>query len=207
MNNLISDMSCKEFSAALASKAAVPGGGGAAALMGALGSALCSMAGNLTVGKKKYADVEPDIRLIIEKSTALCERFCALIDEDAAAFAPLAKAYSLPKDTENYGDIICRVTMDACQAPIEMMRCCCESIELTGCILDKCSKLVLSDVGCAAIAAKSALEAAALNVFVNTKSLNNTDSLEMEADAVRMLSDYSLRAESIYNQVLNSLRR
>ena len=92
--------SCEEFVDVLASKAPVPGGGGASALVGAIGMALGNMVGSLTVGKKKYADVEADIIALKEKATALQADFLRLVEADAEAFEPLAKAYGMPRETE-----------------------------------------------------------------------------------------------------------
>ena len=96
----ISEKKCTEFVEALYSKAAVPGGGGAAALVGAVGTALAGMVGNLTTGKKKYAEFEEDIQRILKEAQALQDRLLAMIDEDAENFLPLSKAYGLPKETE-----------------------------------------------------------------------------------------------------------
>ena len=90
---------CREFVEVLATKAPVPGGGGASALTGAIGTALGNMVGSLTVGKKKYADVEEDIIALQEKSDALQEELLNLVEKDAEVFEPLSKAYGLPKDT------------------------------------------------------------------------------------------------------------
>ena len=87
-----------KFLAELASSAPTPGGGGAAALCGALGIALGNMVGSLTLGKKKYADVQEDITALNSRAEALRADFAALIDADAEAFAPLSRAYSIPKD-------------------------------------------------------------------------------------------------------------
>ncbi|MDR2664773.1 MAG: cyclodeaminase/cyclohydrolase family protein, partial [Oscillospiraceae bacterium] len=91
-------MTYTEFANALASSSPTPGGGGAAALAGALGVALGSMVGSLTLGKKKYADVQGDIERIMESAAALRGELLALIDGDAAAFEPLSRAYGIPKD-------------------------------------------------------------------------------------------------------------
>lgn len=205
---IIAEKSVNIFTSELGSKAAVPGGGGAAALAGAMGAALCSMAGNLTIGKKKYADVEAELKLIIEKSENIRQRLCVLIDEDARAFEPLARAYSMPKNAPNYSAIMRKVTINACEAPLEIMECCCKAIDIMDELVDKCSKLVISDVGCGVITAKAALKAAALNVFVNTKTLDNdAETLEIETKVNGMLAAYESKAEAIYSSVLNELRR
>ena len=91
---------CTEFLDALASKAPVPGGGGASALVGAVGVALGNMVGNLTVGKKKYASVEADVIALNQKAGALRRRLADLVAADAEAFEPLSRAYGLPRETE-----------------------------------------------------------------------------------------------------------
>ncbi|MBQ9250178.1 MAG: cyclodeaminase/cyclohydrolase family protein [Oscillospiraceae bacterium] len=200
--------SCAAFTEKLASRDPVPGGGGAAALMGALGAALCEMAGNLTVGKKKYAVYEDDLRRMITEADALRQRLLELIDEDARAFVPLSKAYSLPKDSPDYEDTLRFVTINACKAPYEMMESCAKAVTLLEEMQEKCSVLMISDVGCGAIAAKAALEAAAMNVFINTRSLpGDGEALLMELKAEALLSEYVPRAQKIADSVMESLRR
>ena len=208
MSEKLTTQSCVDFTAELASKAPTPGGGGAAALMGALGAALCGMAGNLTTGKKKYADFEEELQRMIAEANALRRRFLELIDEDAEAFAPLAKAYSLPKDTPGYGDTMRAAAIHASRAPYEMMESCCKAVVLLEEMREKCSVFMISDVGCGAIAAKAALEAAAMNVFVNTRALpedGEAQLLEQKAEA--MLGEYAPRAQKIVDSVTEAFRR
>ena len=200
--------SCAAFTETLASKDPVPGGGGAAALMGALGAALCEMAGNLTVGKKKYAAYEDDLRRMITEADVLRQRLLELVDEDAQAFVPLSRAYSMPKDSPAYEDTLRFVTINACKAPYEMMESCGKAIALLEEMLEKCSVLMISDVGCGAIAAKAALEAAAMNVFINTRSLpGDGEALLLELKAEALLSEYGPRAQKIADTVMEKLRR
>ena len=207
MNEILVKKSCDEFTQELYSKAPVPGGGGAAALAGALSASLCAMAGNLTLGKKKYADVEPDIQAMLIKAEQLRVRFLELVDEDAKAFEPLAKAYSMPKDTPDFDAIMMRATLNACRAPFEMIECACEAIDLIDEMQGKCSRLLISDAGCGAALARAALEAAAMNVFVNTKSLRGLrEAEEIELKANALLEKYVPLAESISLKILNELR-
>ena len=122
------------FTDVLASKAAVPGGGGASALVGAVGTALGSMVGALTVGKKKYADVEAEIIALMEKAESIRADLLRQIDEDARVFEPLSKAYGLPKETEEEKAEKARIMeaclRDACSVPMEIMEKCCEAILL-----------------------------------------------------------------------------
>lgn len=205
---ILSQLSCEDFAARLASKAAVPGGGGAAALMGALGASLGEMAGNLTAGKKKYAAYEEDIQRMIGQAEALRRRFLALIDEDAEAFEPLSRAYALPKDDPRYDEVMTEVTLGACKAPCEMMERCCEAVQLLEEMGKKCSVLMISDVGCAAAAIRAALEAAYLNVLVNTRSLPGNDrALLLEQQAGELLAEYAPRAQAVLDSVTEKLRR
>ena len=124
---------CNEFVTVLASKAPVPGGGGASALAGAVGTALGNMVGSLTVGKKKYADVEEEIIELKAKCDVLQQELLALIERDAEVFAPLAKAYGMPKDTEEEkaekARVMAIVLKDACMVPMEIMEKCAEALE------------------------------------------------------------------------------
>ena len=184
-----------DFTTVLASKAAVPGGGGASALVGSIGSALGSMVGNLTVGKKKYADVEDEVKDLMDQCDKMRVQMLKLIDADAAAFEPLSKAYSIPKD-----DPTRPATMD-------IMRTACEIIDLLERLGQIGSKLAISDVGVGVIDAKAALMGASLNVFINTKSMEDRELAEkLEAEADKMLSTYTAKADAVYGNVLAQLR-
>lgn len=207
MSEKMIDQSCAGFAEVLASKAPVPGGGGAAALTGALGAALCSMVGNLTVGRKKYAAFEPDIRVNLEKAEAVRLRLLELVDRDAEAFEPLSRAYSIPKDDPNRNTVLEEATLTACQAPMDMMEACCEAIELLEEMLEKGSVMLISDVGCGALLCLAALESASMNIFVNTKTLRSRDAaarLDGKADA--MLQEYCPRARAVADAVNDRLR-
>ncbi len=200
-------VSCNEFVDVLASKAAVPGGGGASALVGAVGTALGSMVGSLTVGKKKYADVEADIIALMDKAAALQKELLHLVDEDAVVFEPLSKAYGIPKDDPNRESIMEEALKTACSVPMDIMRACCKAIELHEEFAAKGSALALSDVGVGVVFCKSALMGASLNVFINTKSMKNKEyaaSIEKEADD--MLNNYCAQADKIYESVITRLR-
>ena len=130
-----------------------------------------------------------------------------LNDKDAAAFEPLSKAYSKPKDDTDYAETMRSVTIEAAKAPLEMMRYCALSIDLIERILTKCSKLLLSDVGCAAIAAEAALECASLNVFVNTRTLKgDAEADKMAREAEEMLADCIPKAKAVADEVFDRMR-
>ena len=191
---------CEEFVDVLASKAPVPGGGGASALVGAIGMALGNMVGSLTVGKKKYADVEADIIALKEKATALQADFLRLVEADAEAFEPLAKAYGMPRETEEEKAekvrVMAIVLKDACAVPMEIMEKCCEALDLIKEFAAKGSKLAISDAGVAATFCKAALKGASLNVYINTKSMADREyAEELNAKADAMLEKYCKLAD------------
>ena len=199
--------SCSEFSEALASKAPVPGGGGAAALIGALAAALGSMAVNLSLGKTDLLLFEADHRRILREADTLRRRFLSLTEEDAAAFEPLSRAYSTPKNSPDYARVMTSATLWAAEVPLEMMRCCCRLIALLEELREKAGPLLLSDVGCASEAARSALTCAAMNVFANTRMLpDNGKAQDLAAQAESMLSEYVPRAQGVSDSVMDYLR-
>lgn len=206
-----STVPCNEFVEVLASKAPVPGGGGTSALVGAIGTALGNMVGSLTVGKKKYADVEEEMYELKGKADALQKELLHLIERDAEVFEPLSKAYGMPRNTEEEKAEKARVMeivlKDACSVPMEIMERCCEAIDLIEVFAEKGSTLAISDAGVGATFCKAALEGASLNVFINTKSMKNreyADELNKKAD--EMLSVYTKKAEEIYQSVAARLR-
>jgi len=202
------DYTCRNFTGALASKKPVPGGGGAAALAGALASSLCLMVGNFTIGKKKYAQYEDDLNHIMGQAEKLRIRLLALIDEDADAFQPLSQAYSIPKDDPSREDVLETATLNACRAPMEMVRCCSEVIDLLLEMLEKGSVLLISDVGCGASICHAALESAAMNVFINTSSLRDRkQAAKLEDDVNRILRDSLQKADLIVETVSRRIRR
>lgn len=203
--------SCEDFVEILATKAPVPGGGGASALVGALGTALGNMVGSLTVGKKKYADVEADIIALKEKADALQKDFLRLVEEDAKVFEPLSKAYGMPKDTEEEKAEKARVMeivlKDACSVPMEIMRKCCEAIDIIEEFAAKGSVIALSDAGVGAAFCKAALYGASLNVFINTKSMANREYAEsLNKEAEEMMAVYGAKADAVFEGVNARLR-
>ncbi|MDO4399675.1 MAG: cyclodeaminase/cyclohydrolase family protein [Coriobacteriia bacterium] len=207
MPDVMVDKSCRDFAALLAAKESVPGGGGAAAYVGALGAALCSMVGNFTTGKKAYAQVEEDIQDLLQRAYAVQERLLSLVDEDAHAFEPLSRAYGIPKDDPSRVSVLEEATKGACAPPMEMMRQICRSIDLLEEMGAKGSKMLLSDVGCGALLARAALEAASMNVFVNTKTLQDrAHALMLEAECDAMLASYGPKAEAIAADVMARIR-
>lgn len=194
--------SCREFVSLLASSAPAPGGGGAAALVGAIGTALGNMVGALTVGKKKYADVEEKIKCLMSRCNELQTQLLDQVAADAEGFVPLARAYGIPKDDPNRAETLERATVTACQAPMRIMELCCDSLNVIAVMAEKGSRLSVSDAGCAAALVKAALQAASLNVFINTKTLRDRAlAQEMNEKCLDMLERYGALADQIFNHV------
>ena len=195
-----------KFLEALASSAPTPGGGGAAALCGALAIALGNMVGNLTLGKRKYADVQEDIQALNAKTQALRTGFVALVDADAEAFEPLSRAYGIPKDDPARAEVMEAALKRAAEPPLEIMRKCAEALDLISEYAAKGSALAISDAGCAAALAIAAMKAAALNVRINTKSMADREAADkMNAEAAGLCEKYEKEAEEIYQNVYGRL--
>ncbi|MCJ7837044.1 cyclodeaminase/cyclohydrolase family protein [Cuneatibacter sp. NSJ-177] len=198
--------SCEAFVEVLASKAPVPGGGGASSLVGAIGTALGNMVGSLTLGKKKYADVQDDIIALKAKADALQMELLDLVQKDAEMFEPLSKAYGLPKETEEQKAEKARIMeaalKDACSVPLLIMEKCCEAIELHKEFAAKGSALAISDVGVGVACCRAALLGASLNVFINTKSMTDKAyAAEINEKAEAMISKYAAMADAIFADV------
>lgn len=198
---------CEQFADVLAAKESVPGGGGAAAYVGALGVALGNMVGNFTKGKKKYVEYEEDVQRMLVAGDAIRARLLALVDEDAAAFFPLSQAYAIPKEDPTRTEVLEKCTKDALQGPFEMMKEITKAIKLLEEMNVKGSRMLISDVGCGAALCRAALEAAAMNVFINTKSLTDRAyAEEIEAQCDEMLEKYIPRAEAVAKEVMAGIR-
>ena len=194
--------SCRKFVEVLASDAPAPGGGGAAALVGAIGTALGNMVCSLTVGKKKYVDVEAEIIALQGKCSALQKEFLDQVEADEKGFVPLARAYGIPKDDPARAETLEKATVTACQVPVRIMELCCEAMEAIAVFAAKGSRLAVSDAGCAAVCVKAALQAASLNVFINTKTLKDRAlAEEMNARCLGMLETYGAMADGIFETV------
>ena len=193
---------CRKFVEVLASNEPAPGGGGAAALVGAIGTALGNMVGSLTVGKKKYADVEEEIIALKAKCDALQKDLLDQVEADEINFVPLAKAYGIPKDDPTRDTIMEEATLVACSTPVKIMELCAEAMEAIKIFAEKGSRLAVSDAGCGAVCVKAAMQAASLNVFINTKTLKNREvAEEMNAKCLGLMDKYCAMADEIFETV------
>jgi len=199
-------MSAENFVASLSSKEPVPGGGGASAYVGALGMALGLMVGNLTVGKKKYQEVEAEVYDLMEKGQKLIERLQELVQEDAEAFYPLAQAYGLPRNTEEEirkkEEALQKALVKASLVPLEIARCCAEGIALQEELALKGSRIAISDVGVGVAFLKAALEGAKLNVLINTQILKDRElRSKIEQELREICQAFTKRADQVFAKV------
>ena len=206
----IKDKSIQIFLDELASKSAAPGGGSVSALMGAQSAALTSMVCNLTIGKPKYAEVETEMQVLLQKSEALRAKLTGLIKADVDVFNRLMAAYGLPKETDEEKmartEAIQTVLKAATEVPLDCARACAEAIELSRCAANKGNLGVISDAGAAVLAGYSGLKSAALNVYINTGSLKDRQFAETKlAELETILKDVDTVVEDVYQSVKTKL--
>ena len=193
------EMKISEFLDKLKSKDAVPGGGGASALAAAIGSSLGTMVGSLTVGKKKYADVEEDIKALMAEMSELSDKLAACVNKDAELFEPLSKAYGIPKEDPDRDTILEKCLKDAASAPFEIIELSCRAIELLEEFYAKGSSLMISDAATGTVLVKGAMLGAAVNVRVNTRLMKDrayAEELDRKVEA--MIGEYSARADRVF---------
>ena len=200
-----------EFIEVLSSAAPVPGGGGASAAVGAFGAALGMMVTNLTIGKKKYADVEEEIRDVRSQLETLRDELMALVDADAEAFEPLSKAYGLPKETEEQKAekerIMEQALYEASVVPLKIMETVFQSMDLLKLLAEKGSKIAVSDVGVGILFAQAALEGASLNIFINTKLMKQRERAgELNAKAEKLIETGRALRDEVYADVLGKIK-
>jgi len=207
---MIKDKPIQEFLDELASKASTPGGGSAAAIMGAMGAALISMVGNFTVGKKGYEDVENEAREILEKSEDMRSRMTDMIETDINVFNRVMGAYGMPKDTDEEKaartEEIQAALKEATDVPLECAKLAREVIELSKPIAEKGNKNVISDAGVAVMAGQAALRSAALNVYINIGGIKDKEFAEDRRKQLEdALAGMDKLTEEVYKLVKNKL--
>ena len=195
----------------LASSSPAPGGGSVAALSGALGAALTTMVCNLTIGKKKYVEVEGDMKKIKAEAEKLRLRFTELIDEDTQAFNKVMEAYALPKDSEAQktirGAAIAAATKEATLIPLEVMKHCIDAMALTQQVASSGNANSVSDAGVSALMLHAACEGAALNVKINLNALADSDFIGWKSDEVgSLLKTSRMMAEETMEMVSANMR-
>jgi formiminotetrahydrofolate cyclodeaminase len=190
----------------LAGKQATPGGGSAAAVMGAQGAALVSMVCNLTIGKPKYAAVEADMQALLAEAEALRETLIGMIKADVDVFDKLMACYGLPKASDEEkalrGAKIQLVLREATEVPLACAKACAKAVVLSRVAAEKGNLGVISDAGVAVMAAYAGLKSAALNVHINAASLKDREFAEAKlADLQAIMQGADSEAEAIYRIV------
>lgn len=208
---MIEQQTVNEFLTALSSKRPTPGGGGASALAGALSGALGLMVGNLTVGKKKYADVEADVAAAMSRLEEARERMVRLAQEDGEVFAPLAAAYGLPAGTEEEktrkAQVMEENLLAASLVPLRIMELAVEVLSDLEELEKKGSVMAVSDVGVAVQFARTAVTGAVMNVYINTKSMKNREKAQEINDRAGKALEEGIRlADQVYDIVLGRLK-
>lgn len=194
----------------LASAAPTPGGGGASAYAGALAAALAAMVGNLTVGKKSYADVEDEVRSSLVRLDALRARLVAYVDEDARAFEPLAACYRMPKETSEEqaakNAALQQALVAACEVPLAIMRTVEAVVDEIDFLARNGSKLARSDAGVAATFARAAIEGASLNIFINAASMDDEErAANLRDEALALVEATRVRCCSLFDFVMHEI--
>ena len=201
----------KAYLEALSSKAPVPGVGGASAVCGALGVALGEMVGNLTVGKKKYAESEELMKEFLIKLEKLRDNMLDLIEGDAKGFEPLAAAYSLPSSTEEERTekerIMASALVKACEVPLETMEKGLEILDIAEVLAEKGSVMAVSDVGVAVQFVRTAVLGASMNVYINTKTMKDRETAEkFNSRADLMNRTAAKKADEIFARIEEGLK-
>lgn len=191
-----------KFLEELSSSAPVPGGGGASALIGAIGCALCSMVANLTTGKKKYAQYQERIDELLPFLEEMRAQLMEDIKLDADAFYPLSQAYSIPKDAPDRDKIMEEALLTASNAPMKIV----EDVSKLVPVLEELevigSRLAISDVAVAAAACSAALKGAVMNIYINTKSMKNREMADaMNSKARELVADGTKRCDTVYEKI------
>ena len=207
---MMTDMTMDNFLAVLSSSEPVPGGGGACGYVAAVGMSLGNMVLALTTGKKKYAEYEDSLKEMLVKAGEIEEKLLSMIDEDANNFLPLSKAYGLPTSTEEEKKIK-EETMEnalkvACEAPINIVRMCFDAIKLHKDLVDKGSRLAISDVGVGIQCLRSAILSGQQNVVININSIKDMEYVEKVRNEVNHLVEEGVKiCDEVYAKVEKAL--
>ena len=206
----LAEMQVTEFVNLMASDAPAPGGGSAAALEGALGAALTAMVCALTVGKKKYADVQELAVESQKKADDLKARFVDVMDRDTEAFNAVSAVFAMPKDTDEQKAARKAAMQEALKGctktPFEMMQLACETLELTRSLVGRLNASAASDLGCSALSLRAAIQGAWLNVLINISGINDEAfAAEYRANGQALLDKALPLADEIYEEILKTM--
>lgn len=195
----------------LSSNSPTPGGGNVSALCGALASSLGTMVCNLTIGKKKYADVENELTIVKNKLDLFKQNFLQLAEKDNQAFDKVMFAFKMPKETEEQkterAKAIEAATIDAAMVPAEVVNAGKQMLPLLETIIAKGNQNSLSDTGVAVSLTKTAVEGAFLNIVINCSSLSNqTIANEILIREEMKYNEVKAKAEFIISNLIKKMR-
>ena len=204
------EKSCIQFIHEVAGKAPVPGGGSVAALVGALGAALGNMVASLTVGKKKYADVEEEMQEMILEIREIQAKLIDLVEKDITIFEPLSKLYGVhpvtAKEKREHDITMEKALYEACMVPMDIIRECGRAIELSQEFATKGNRIAVSDAASSAVLCKAAMQAASLNVYINTNMMKNKKKAnELNGRCAKYIVYYSGLADGVFGYTANRL--
>lgn len=209
---MLTKKTLENFLDELASSSPAPGGGSSAALTAAIGAALISMVCNLTIGKKKYQDVEAEIMKVLGSSERIRKQFTDLVNKDTEAFNKVMEAYSLPKENENQKSLrnaaIDSALREACLVPLEVMKHCLDALAISMIVAEKGNRNSVSDAGVSAILLAAAAESAYLNVKINLNSINDIEFVGWKSDEANSILNACRKYQTeIIDRVYNLLEK
>jgi formiminotetrahydrofolate cyclodeaminase len=188
---MLTQLTLQQFLQELSSKSPAPGGGSVAAFSGAIGAALGAMVCNLTIGKKKYAEVEEELQRLLPQAESLTEHFTRLVDLDTEAFQKVMEAFTLPKENENQKALrttaIQQATKEAALVPLRVMRLCIDGLAIVKTVAQKGNGNSVSDAGVGALMLRASAEGAALNVRINLGGITDQDFVDWQSNEVSSL--------------------
>ena len=194
----------QDFLDAIASSDPVPGGGSVSAYAGALSAALSRMVAGLTIGRKKYVAVEAEMTVVAANAEKLSHGLSQLVQKDADAYAQVAAAYKLPKDSPDRSDAITKALLGAAQVPLETARLCAQAAELAASVAAKGNSNAVTDAGVAALLASAGAQGASFNVRINVASLDDKSAGQYLATEA---SDLVKRAEGFARETCEIVER
>ncbi len=201
------ERTCREFSERLAAHEPIPGGGGASAYVGALGTALCTMVCHYTQGKPAYAAYDESIARAIEATGKIRHELLELVDEDARAYECVTRAYGLPRTDPGRPAAVEHALHKAAIPPYRIMMACARSLTELEQLGDHVSKLLISDVACGALMCRAALQSASLTLYANTVAMADREcARELEAECDALLATWLPRADALAEKAARAVR-
>lgn len=197
---MLAELSCVKFLDQLASNEPVPGGGSVAALSAGIAAALAAMVANLTVGKKKYVEVEEEMKAIHENMQNMKEAFASFIDQDANSFDDVMKAFKLPKESDEEKALRATAIEEsyklAASVPLAVAKSCAEMFPYIEAVVVKGNQNAVTDGMVSCMMARTAILSALLNVKINLTGIQDTAYVEKVSKEIKELEAFAIRRET-----------